>query len=219
MKSILLENGINKGNLPSLYPLLKQWQSIIEATTKEWIKSKDALWWYNERASLGLLAGAVWQLKGFVFEEYTTLRKIHTQRRVSYKHGRCDMEFRLGRQYYIAESKQCWPTLGLHKERALPIVKSELEQARSQVAQVKANGYHPLAIAFVVPKIPVNYDNKEHNLQANLSEFIRELSSLPKTTVAWVFPKETRGLRTPKDNRYYGYFFPGVILVAKSCKA
>ncbi len=51
MKHIPLENGINKGDLPNLHPLLKQWQAIVEKASKEWAAEKDAPYWYNERAS------------------------------------------------------------------------------------------------------------------------------------------------------------------------
>ena len=116
MKHIPLENGINKGDLPNLHPLLKQWQTIVAKASKEWAAERDAPYWYNERASLGLLAGAIWQLNGFAFEEYSTCRRIFSKRGVSYKNGRCDIDFRFRSRYYVAESKQCYPTLGMHKE-------------------------------------------------------------------------------------------------------
>ena len=51
--------GIRIGSLQALRPMLKQWQEVIEwwdAKNKE----RDASWWYNERASIRRLAGAVW---------------------------------------------------------------------------------------------------------------------------------------------------------------
>jgi hypothetical protein len=216
VKTLPLESGIHAGDLPSLSRLLKQWQSIVQKTTKEWLTDDQAPWWYNERASLGLLAGAIWQRDGFVFEEYSTYRKIDTKRGATWKHGRCDMDFRLGNKDFVAEAKQCWPTLGMHKENAIPVIKSSLQKAKDQVAQVKARNYHPLAIAFVVPKIPVNYESEMND---NLSELIQNVSALRKTATAWVFPKRARRLRTSRDNSYYNYFFPGIILVVMSCKA
>ncbi len=104
----------------------------------------------------------------------------------------------------------------MHKEDAVLIIKSKLEQAKTQVTEVRARGYHPLAIAFVVPKIPINFKTE---IQGNLLRLIEEINGFRKITTAWVFPEETRHLRTPKSNPYHDYFFPGVILVVMSCKA
>ena len=215
--TILLERDLKKGSFPILVPVLEKWQELVEKTAKSWIKDGDSPSWYNERASLSLLAGAIWLRNGSVFEEFSTYRKMDTKRGVPYKRGRCDIEFKLKSQYFIAESKQCWPILGQSKQNAVPMVKSHLEQAKKEVAQVWANGYHSLAIVFAVPMIPVKYQNK---MSENISELITQVADFKKTTVAWVFPKATRNLRpSNKTSPYHNYIYPGVILAIMSCKA
>jgi hypothetical protein len=63
---------------------------------KEWLNVKDVPWWYNERASLSLFAGAVWGCHGWVFEEFGIWRKIASKRGVKYTSGRRDIEFEVG---------------------------------------------------------------------------------------------------------------------------
>lgn len=215
MSSNSIRRGIHKGSLSAIVPVLNQWQSIVENTAKLWAKDGDATWWYNERASLSLFAGAIWKCKGFAFEEFSVERKIDTKRGSRRKNGRCDIEFELKRKYYIAEAKQCWPTLGQHKEDAVQKVSSSLEQAEIQVAQVWEKGYHSLAMAFVIPRIPIGYTDET---ESSLLGLASELGNLPKTTVAWVFPKATRQLRPPRTSPFYNLIYPGVILAITSCK-
>jgi hypothetical protein len=62
-----------------LKPLLESWLRLTEkyATQHGPKKSNpgsgDASWWYTERASIGILASAAWQIKGWTaLEEYST---------------------------------------------------------------------------------------------------------------------------------------------------
>jgi hypothetical protein len=61
----------------SLSPVLKYWQVLNES----W-EGGDVPWWYNERASVGFLAGAVWKYGGWVMEEFGAEKlrspEIHT---------------------------------------------------------------------------------------------------------------------------------------------
>jgi len=57
--------------LAELKAVLSDWLDLMDDPT--W-GPKDAPWWYNERASLGTLAGAFWRQKGWAFEEYATSR-------------------------------------------------------------------------------------------------------------------------------------------------
>lgn len=67
---------------------------------RQWKDVPDVPWWYNVRASVGLLAAAVWKTGGYAFEEYSTKKKS--------KVGRVDLEFGTGNEAFIVEAKQCW---------------------------------------------------------------------------------------------------------------
>jgi hypothetical protein len=215
MMSNSFERGIYRGDLLSLVPTLKIWQGIVERTAKAWVKDGDTPWWYTERASLSMFAGAIWLNQGFAFEEYSVYRKVGSKPGAKYRNGRCDIEFNLKHQYYVAEAKHCWPTLGQSKQNATPMVQSRLEQAESEVAQVWESGYHSLAIVFATPRIPVKHESE---MEENILEFVAQVKELKKTTVAWVFPKVTRQLRPPKTSKNHNIIYPGLIVALRSCK-
>jgi hypothetical protein len=94
-----------------LKPALLEWQSMQKLDW--WDHKGDAPWWYNERASLSLFAGAVWKCRGWVFEEFSIKRRTATTRGKYKRHsGRCDIMFGLGKIQFVGEAKQCWPVLG-----------------------------------------------------------------------------------------------------------
>ena len=65
----------------------------------------DCLYWYNERATVGSLAGAIWRTGGFAVEEYREPKK----RKGKHYMGRTDLWFSLGennRKCYVVEAKQ-----------------------------------------------------------------------------------------------------------------
>jgi hypothetical protein len=59
------EREVIAGPLPFLEDLLWEWVTIQERFLRL-SNGTDALWWYNERTSLGALAGAVWRAGGVV---------------------------------------------------------------------------------------------------------------------------------------------------------
>jgi hypothetical protein len=74
-------------------------------------KSQDALWWYNERVSIGGFAGAVWKRGGIVLEEYSTEKFGNngaSTKTIKKAIGRGDMDFLLGNKHFTIEAKQCW---------------------------------------------------------------------------------------------------------------
>ena len=60
---------------------------------------EDNPWWYNERASLSVLAGAAWTLKDwFALEEFSTIKRMRTLApsvdEGHLRNGRCDLFIR-----------------------------------------------------------------------------------------------------------------------------
>lgn len=57
---------------------LNAWIKAVERYTKEF---QDNPWWYNERSSLSVLAGAAWTLKDwFAPEEFSTIKRTAASR-------------------------------------------------------------------------------------------------------------------------------------------
>jgi len=211
-----IDRGMRIGSIRVIQPVLEKWQRLNEE--KSWFKNEDAPWWYNERATLSVFAGAVWQCKGWVFEEFSATKAARSARgKVNYKNGRCDIQFSISESEFIAEAKQCWPVLGGSMQNARHIVEANIAQANKEVMQLPEWGYRRLGITFVAPQIHIS---KQEGINAYLQAFIAELLTIKNTTVAWVFPEAARGLRPfSEENTYRDYIFPGVAVLLSPVKA
>jgi hypothetical protein len=127
----------------------------------------DVPYHYNERATLSLLAGAIWRSdeNNFVFEEFRTEKK---RAEVVYK-GRQDIWFRVSGQACYGEAKQQWiPLYRVRNDvnKLLSVLEQEMKAARQALPtiptlELPAFG---LGILFVTPyilktNISVAHDN------------------------------------------------------------
>jgi hypothetical protein len=80
--------------------ILTEWQQVHKLYYK---KSKnDKAWSYNERASISMLAAAIWQAGGIAIEEYISVKN----RSGKNKNGRVDLWFKMGGFAAVVEAKQ-----------------------------------------------------------------------------------------------------------------
>lgn len=196
---------IKPGRLKSLKSILRKWQSLQRL---EWWDYKgDCPWWYNERASLSLFAGAVWRSRGWVFEEFSTKRRV-AKGRSEYRSssGRCDIMFGIGKEQFIGEAKQCWPVLGPSLRNAIGEVNACFKTALTQASQLPSYEGERLAIVFVTPRIRAS---KQGEVEMIVSKFVDQLKTKDVAMVC-LFPKN--GDKTT----YRNYIYPGIILLMKS---
>ena len=182
--------------LPFLEDLLWEWVTIQERFLRL-SNGTDALWWYNERTSLGALAGAVWRAGGVVLEEYSTEKLQRSRKGTSRATGRGDMDFALGGHKFVVEAKQCWPRLGTAK----PIwrVKESLNAAKADVRRADVSReYLRLAVVFATPG-----SLKVDSLDLQLANWLHSARSLRRCACAWVFPEKGRNIHWPKTRRVY----------------
>lgn len=190
-------------NGPDLTEVLFRWISMMEEPWED-----DAPWWYNERASLSQLAGAIWLQRGWVFEEYSASKKHDT----GHYPGRVDLMFECGDIKAVAEAKQIWPSLVTVKgyrrcvDEALRRAKKDASRAPNLNGQ-----YQRLAMAFVTPVAPPRLVRDPEAYEKTLNSFVSELRRTPNATVAWVFPDERRTLRS----RIRKYCYPGTAIVIR----
>ena len=204
--NMIIERGIKINRLSELQPVLEQWQNLNDDLT--WFEYDDAPWWYNERASLSIFAGAIWKSGGSVFEEFSSIKENVTKQTYS---GRCDIEFSVGRSEFIGEAKQCWIDLNENLQKNIRDVESSINDAVSDARQAPVWENHSrVGIVFVVPSIS---KKKKENIDIHLRSFIELVTKIEDVTVAWVFPRKARYLEPPKDNPEAGSFFPGVLIV------
>ncbi|MBM3129652.1 MAG: hypothetical protein FJ009_13630 [Chloroflexi bacterium] len=207
-----LTKGLWNCNSRALRRVLQKWQRLNERLGSDWIKSdNNAPWWYNERASLGFFCGAVWLCGGWVFEEFITEKKPAGAKRTKRKYvGRCDIEFGIGKDEFLAEAKQCWPYIGTSTRKNIDRVESTINIACQESRQTPEPGYQKLGIVFAVPRL---HKSKKERLDLELARFLNELKRLQHTTIAWVFPKSARNLMPSGESK--NYVFPGVVLLIR----
>jgi hypothetical protein len=168
--------------------VFEQWMKINTRLANEWAEFNDAPWWYNERASLSLLAGAVWVCGGTAFEEYAADKKNLAQR-LRYK-GRSDIYFVLGDKHFVAEAKWHWSGATRSGRRTAETIRSKLRSATNDVRkQPRVEGQTPLGILFVTPYIKRSENKRVDEL---IEGWLEELKCVRCSRLAWVFPKSAR---------------------------
>lgn len=140
-----------------LEPSLHRMFDIVDAYLKEFDseESPDRPYFYNERATLSLLAGGIWQSyrSNLVLEEYCSpkIGEIGTYR------GRFDMWFKAAGQSCTCEAKQLWFNLkGFTDEDADPLISVLRGEADAALSCVQEHMEawridRALGIVFVVP--------------------------------------------------------------------
>ncbi|MBJ6981662.1 hypothetical protein [Luteimonas sp. MC1572] len=217
--------------LEGLKPVLRSWTE----RTYDFCRLhafEDNPWWYNERASLSVLAAAAWSLKGWcALEEYsTTKRGVVPSEKVeegSTKRGRCDLW--LGnRTGYALEAKQAWQSIGVRARGLSPIVWAAHERAWNDAGALTADEAHKrVAAVFVSPYIALSEVALEHprggrqvdraKLKQKVTDWLGclDLASRPEIhAYAWVFPLRTDGYAHVKTK----CVFPGSLLLLSERK-
>lgn len=111
IKGIVVQEGDQ-----DLEILLSAWiKAILRYTTAN---EYDNPWWYNERASLSVLAGAAWTLKNWhALEEFSTKKRHRTLEpgidSGSLRHGRCDLYVQSPSSNFAIEAKQTVQSIGV----------------------------------------------------------------------------------------------------------
>ena len=203
--------GIRLSKLRALRPILERWLYLNASIGSHWARYyDDCPWWYNERATLSFLAGAVWRAGGWAFEEFTAGKQAATTRsKPSVRTGRCDINFGVGDSEYVGEAKQCWPLLGTSANPSREVV-SSLEAAERDARQLTEMGLPCLGIAFASPRLHVK---KRAQIRHELATFARSVGLIRDATIAWVFPLAAHDLMPENLNKQYIY--PGVMIVVR----
>lgn len=146
-KNILWENIMNS------------WISINREYIEDWHDDNgnfnDCAYWYNERASVSILAGAIWRKGGVCLEEFSSVKGIIVDKEIDEtkeRNGRTDLYFYLGEEEYIVEAKFI-SGLNITKEKILhELANAELDCKESSFFEKKINEkLRAMAIVFIVP--------------------------------------------------------------------
>jgi len=136
--------------------ILWEWCGIQEryGRLSNW---KDVGWWYNERASVSLLAGAAGRAGAITLEEYFTDLAQTRRRPRKYKYVRQDVYLNIAHSEYVGEAKQIWMWLPNESARLLDnlygSIDSAVNDAKAKHAPMVRHGslwcllFHVLSVA------------------------------------------------------------------------
>ena len=195
---------IYSGRLRSIRPILESWLSVQEEYFK---KAKEYSWLYNERASISILAAAVWKSGNVALEEFSALKRSKDK---NTKQGRCDIYFTAGQQGFVAEAKHVYISAG--KSVHISLKKKfddSLLSAKESSLELQPDRERRLAISFVVPYFPKRDKNDLENL---IDDFIEELSQTNAHAFAYYFVDNFN------DCIFDDYYFPGNAILLKEIK-
>jgi len=181
-------------------PILEEWTKLICRYTEEY-DPEDALYWYNERATLSTLAHAIVCQNNIALEEYRMKKNsIHDGQ----WEGRADLFFVRGMTHYVAEAKQMWLSISHRAQRSRwrKRIGDKLNIARREAVQSKEyQSMRPIGVLFVVPYVPDREADKTGSL---IEDCITRMRDLDYDTMAYAFP---RGAKVCSKS---GYLHPGV---------
>lgn len=168
---------------PHLYPILEEWVEIISTYTNEY-DPEDALYWYNERATLSTLAAAITRqpYRTFVLEEYRTEKRDDERGKWP---GRADLFFVCHRTAYVAEAKQVWVSISSRAGESVAKITKALHLARKEAVKGKSLEHRRLGIVFVVPRLPLSELDDRHE---RIRDFISDLDKVDYEAMAYAFP-------------------------------
>ena len=172
--------------LRSLRPILNESIAINAELGREWAAVNDAPWWYNERASVSVFAGAIWRAGEAAFEEYSELKR-GAARLAS---GRFDLWFSCGRQDFWAEAKYCQVGFTAPRNQS-HWVQSWMERAMADARRCPPDGStRRLAIVFAAPYIRPRTPPEIAERAAWLVQETRR--HVQHDAMAWVLPQLSR---------------------------
>lgn len=175
-----------------LGPVLEEWRKIHWEYKKG--QSEDALYFYNEIATLSTFAGALWRHGHLVLQEYAAYKGPRQN-----KPGRADIWFRLGCQELVAEAKQRWP-----RRLNNDAVESAFTAAIGDAEETQKVGRR-LALAIITPSLPKEKSDKAEGI---IRDFIEILKKTKCAFLAYEF-------RQPESPTWKDRLYPGVVLLGQ----
>lgn len=205
MKSIKGYEIKDKKDLSHWDCLLKEWISAIEKYSKI-MEGLDASYFYNERANVGVLAGAAWRAGWVALEEFQSMKGYRNEKKVN---GRCDLYFaRENLDEELIEAKFKWICLGSSnvKER----IECSMQAALHDVRKSKADSnLRSVGVGF----FPAYRRNtRVNNPDLLIDKTIRDAREANHHAIAWCFPQEMRD----HVSDLTGNLLPGIILLARN---
>ncbi len=214
-----------QGSNQELEILLSAWIKAIVRYTS--FNKRDNPWWYNERASLSVLAGAAWTLKNWhALEEFSTQKRFRTLElgvdSGSLRHGRCDLYVQSPDTSFAIEAKHTVQSIGARSD-GFTFANRALRKAWEDSGDLsKWEADRRFAVTFIVPSIPLTevlgdeageenvcVRKVERAVNERLTDQLGFFGATTKLTdFAFVFPQ----IGNPNYVQR-GRYYPGVVIV------
>ncbi len=195
--------NIDCEEIPSLQPVLSKWICLNREIANIWRNRGESPWWFNERAAVSVLAGAVSKCgkNHYAFEEFVDEKHRTHKRSVKYQ-GRVDLYINLNGEEFIAEAKICWPKA--EKDNDAMIV-HHLSKAEHDVKECELDGQKRLAIVFAALSVKKTNADKIDKLILRWTEKVKAVGDVR----AWTFPRSARQTEGKR------HFHPGIAVFIK----
>ena len=207
--------GVKSNGRTEFDDILWEWCGIHEryGRLSNW---NDVGWWYNERASVSLLAGAAGRAGAITLEEYFTDPAQTGRRSRKYKYVRQDLYLRIGQSEFVGEAKQLWMRLPSEPSRLQRKVRSSIDEAMNDAKAKDAFGATRIGVVFAVPYLkPCSGKECDDAVHA----WYEEIRKIPRSAMAWVLPVEARMFprSTRLEARWKRELYPGcAIFIARA---
>jgi len=204
--------------LKSLKPIIKTWMNLVRKYSNRH-KNEDALYWYNERATLSTLAGAIWMSDGTALEEFASTKiKSQNKKSVRTRSGRTDLWFEWQDKQYIVEAKQISPSMHDSEKPIVDLIEESLEDACNDAVKFSFQNGHKqyvrIGITFLTPYLPKSYKDKDIEIKVQeLKEALKNRLKIKRAyhLLVWLFLDSSHKLYDDHDELYY----PGIVLAAR----
>jgi len=212
------------GDIPHLAEwerILRSWHDVIDEYIRQVtarLGYSDVPWWFNERANVGILAGAIWRAgPGHVcLEEYSVERGTGDDRGP----GRCDLWLQTPSTSWDLEAKAMWPNTadGWNDD----VLSSRLDVAKEQLKSIPRGDRADCGIAacFVLPKFVRRDDDEGYRDDAlRVLDRLRSIASSrrrgPRVILgAYILDDDEAVALAAHD----GSVYPGVIFVGRQVR-
>jgi hypothetical protein len=192
---------VNCGPIVELKPVLEKWCDLNRDFYKE--LKDDCPWWYNERASISILAAAAWHAGALALEEFSTTKG--RRRTGSERPGRCDLKIWMKRNQFAFEAKQKWCRLNTGNQG------KDLANKCDDILAVFHMGRR-IGLCFIAPRILAKGKNLlDHSLDKLLDLFEKKQHH---DAIAWFFVEDP----TVLEDKDTGLLYPGTVLLLKEVK-
>jgi hypothetical protein len=220
MSSIAGYTVKNKKHLGHWEALMEEWMLCIERYSRT--SDGDVPYWHNERANVGVLAGAAWRcgriaLEEFQYEKIDVSADEKTDNSTTPEqrkwNGRCDLWIATEKTEEVIEAKFKW--LNLLSDKLDEQASTCLDAALKDAANTQGgDDLRAIGVAFLPIYAKASKVGDPTALTAQINAALPRFEKLPADLVAWSFPKRLRN----HVGEAYNNYLPGVLLLAKAVR-